>query len=105
MSFKATRLADSKAIEQFTWIPVGGIPLAPQAPTGASPGDIDSDAELRIAEIELASFNKGYAEGERAGADAATARSAALVRSVVKTIEELTAVRSEVIRRTERQTV
>jgi flagellar assembly protein FliH len=58
-----------------------------------------------VAAIEQEAFVKGYAQGERAGLDAATTRGQAMLRRLGETLQELTALRAEMIQRTERQVV
>ncbi len=66
-----------------------------------------AEAELRpsCAEIEREAFSKGYAQGERAGADAAAHRSEAVLRRLAQTIDELAGLRAELLQKTERQVV
>ena len=48
---------------------------------------------------------KGYAQGERAGAEAAAKRGDATLRRLAQTVEELAGLRTELIHKTERQVV
>lgn len=103
MSFRARRLAEVR-VEPFRWEPVGG-----RGPGGASlpgAGSIESaETQALLAALERDAFAKGYAQGERAGAEAAATRADGMLRRLSQTVEELAALRSEIIRRTERQTV
>src|SRR4029077_9773245 len=55
--------------------------------------------------IERDAFTKGYAQGERAGLEAAATRADAMLRRLGQTIDELGELRNEMIHRTERQAV
>jgi flagellar assembly protein FliH len=106
MSSRARRIGHAVAIEPYDW---GGTPgrrpeprwagLAAPTPPAAPPSAESLDA------IEREAFTKGYAQGERAGNEAAVARADAMLRRLAQTIEELQALRGEVIHRTERQVV
>jgi flagellar assembly protein FliH len=58
-----------------------------------------------FAELEREAFTKGYAQGERAGAEAAERRGEATLRRLAQTIEELGNLRAELLQKTERQVV
>jgi len=105
MSYKARRVDDAHAIQPFSWestiaSPVqSSIPAASIHPAATASTDIDTSA------IERDAFTKGYAQGERAGLDAAATRADAMLRRLGQTIEELGELRNEMIHRTERQAV
>ena len=101
MSFKARRLEDAP-VDRFRWEQVGA-----RAPAGApAPGAPESvEIQARLAALERDAFAKGYAQGERAGTEAAATRADGMLRRLTQTVEELGALRGEIIRRTERQTV
>jgi flagellar assembly protein FliH len=65
----------------------------------------DERHQGRLAEVEREAFGKGYAQGERSGAEVAAKRGEAMLRRLTQTIEELAALRSDIIHRTERQVV
>jgi flagellar assembly protein FliH len=96
MSFKARRLAEAP-VEPFRWETVGG---QRNAPHGTPPAP-DPDQQMRIAAIERDAFAKGYAQGERAGAEAAGTRADGMLRRLAQTVDELAALRGEIIRRSE----
>lgn len=104
MSFKASPLPDAASIERFSWSPVNASPAQASLATRPHP-EGTADLDLRVAEMERDAFSKGYLQGERAGTEAAAGRSEDMLRRLTQTIEELSAFRAEVIRRTERQAV
>jgi flagellar assembly protein FliH len=104
MSSRARRLAGTASPAPFDWGGDDRRAAAPPpraavraVPAAALPPDPDA--------IERDAFAKGYAQGERAGAEAASARADAMLRRLAQTIEELQALRADVIQRTERQVV
>jgi flagellar biosynthesis/type III secretory pathway protein FliH len=110
MSFKARRVDDTTtgAVQPFAWEATTPSPLQPslssappvRAATAPAPADpIDTSS------IERDAFTKGYAQGERAGLEAAATRADAMLRRLAQTIEELGELRNEMIHRTERQAV
>jgi flagellar assembly protein FliH len=102
MSYKARRFAEAP-VEAFRWDHIG----APRpAGAGPAPGSPESaEVQARIAALERDAFAKGYAQGERAGTEAAATRAEGMLRRLQQTVEELGGLRGEIIRRTERQTV
>lgn len=106
MSSRARRIDKAVTIEPFDW---GGPPGRRVDPAWPSPPPIAAPAAAPSAEsldaIEREAFTKGYAQGERAGNEAAVARADAMLRRLAQTIEELQALRGELIHRTERQVV
>jgi flagellar assembly protein FliH len=107
MSFKARRVDDAHhaTVQPFAWEPTSASPvqaaIASSTPVNAAaPGD-----PVDTAAIERDAFTKGYAQGERAGMDAAATRADAMLRRLAQTIEELGELRNEMIHRTERQAV
>jgi flagellar assembly protein FliH len=61
--------------------------------------------EAQLAALEREAFSKGFAQGERAGSEAAGQRGEAMLHRLTQTLEELTTVRTDMIRQTERQMV
>jgi flagellar assembly protein FliH len=107
MSYSARRVADASgsSVEPFTWETTGTRPVQ-SLPLSASAARSRHGAEqVDTAAIERDAFAKGYAQGERAGTEAAATRGDAMLRRLAQTIEELAALRSEMIHRTERQAV
>jgi flagellar assembly protein FliH len=103
MSFKARRLKEA-SVEPFRWEPLRGRDTSPVfgTPANATP---DPDVQQRIAAQERDAFAKGYAQGERAGTEAAATRAEGMLRRLGQTVDELASVRGEIIRRTERQMI
>jgi flagellar assembly protein FliH len=106
MSFRARRADDKAVVQPFTWEQTSARPVqatlaggAPAKPAAASSQPVDTAA------AERDGFAKGFAQGERAGMDAAATRADAMLRRLGKTIEELGGLRNEMIHRTERQAV
>ena len=78
MSFKARCLPDGD-VAPFAWQALAGIPEARPAVRQA-----EHDLEERAATIERDAFAKGYAEGERAGTQAAATRTDAMLRRLAR---------------------
>ncbi len=55
--------------------------------------------------LERDAFTKGYAQGERAGSEAGASRADAMLRRLAQTLDDLQGLRSDLIRRTEREVV
>jgi len=110
MSSKARRL-DESAIQPFDWAddsaprPRPKAVPSPKASASASePLDVGAHA-AHLAALERDAFSKGYAQGERAGAEAAGKRGEVMLRRLTDTINELTTLREQMIHHTERQMV
>lgn len=106
MSYRASR-ADDLSIEPFAWETAVARPVVHASRPAAQParGSEPVDAQMQLASLERDAFAKGYAQGERAGTEAAATRAEGMLRRLGQTIEELASLRGEMIRRTERQTV
>lgn len=108
MSSRARRLGRVPAVEPFDWgNPVGArpAPVWPGLAPAPAPAATAAPSAEALGAIERDAFAKGYAQGERAGNEAAVARGDAMLRRLAQTIEELQALRAELIHRTERQVV
>ncbi len=115
MSPSARRLSSQVATERFDWqrqVAATGIvvPLMrrSETPTPAvAPAmrDLPSPTAERLEAIEREAFGKGYAEGERAGEAAASARIDAMLQRLADTVREISALRAGVMRRSERELV
>jgi flagellar assembly protein FliH len=99
MSSRARRLHPAAGpVTAFPW--GGGAHRAAEAFQEPPP---NHDAHL--AALEREAFGKGFAQGELAGAEAAAQRGEAMLHHLARTIDELSTVRGDVLRQTERQMV
>ncbi len=104
MSFKARRLTNSPAVTTFAWD--GLIRSKPQpGPMPSSDHDAQAEAPAPFAAVEREAYAKGYDAGEQAGLHTGGQRADAMVPRLAQAIEELAAVRAQMIRQTERQMV
>jgi flagellar assembly protein FliH len=109
MSSRARRLpaaANGHAHGTVTAFPWGGgvAPAAPQ-PVDHHQYQHHELPEAHLAALEREAFGKGFAQGEQAGAEAAGQRGEAMLYRLTQTLDELTSVRADMIRQTERQMV
>lgn len=111
MSSRASRLGQSDAPQRFTWgaAPIDADPepffADPGSQSMAGPAALTTAPPPDLAALERDAFSKGYAQGERAGAEASASRAEAMLRRLAQTLDELQALRSDLIRRTEREVV
>jgi flagellar assembly protein FliH len=94
----------------YEWFGSGIVPLAAPIPQSIEPDEPPEEevAQVsgpRLAEIEHDAFAKGFEHGERAGVEAAGSEARGLLQRLAASIEELSATRETMIRRTERQVV
>ena len=61
--------------------------------------------QQHLAALERDAFAKGFAQGERAGLEAAAKRGDAMLRRLTQTLDEMTSLRAQMIRETEQQMV
>jgi flagellar assembly protein FliH len=105
MSSRARRVVQSLHVTPFAW---GGshqpATPSPSAPAPEPPPDLEQ-RQAQLAALERDAFAKGFAQGERAGLEAAGQRGEAMLRRLTETLEELTVVRDRMIHQTERQMV
>jgi flagellar assembly protein FliH len=101
MSFRARREARGSVVVPFQW---AGQAKTEGAPVQPSP-QAAHDLEQMRASVEREAFAKGYAQGERAGAEAAATRAEGMLRRLKDTLEELATLRADMLHRTERQIV
>lgn len=99
MSSRARRVSPSARPERFAW---GRIVDAEPAEIYGLPAPDGSAPAVDLAALEHEAFTKGYAQGERAGTEAGTARAEAMLRRLAQTLEDLQGLRKELVRRTER---
>lgn len=113
MSSRAWRVPDGGSVAPFVWHGPAPGPRQHAAPRPAaadppSPADTEPPTvshESRLAAIERDAFAKGFAQGERAGADSAAQRGEAMLRRLAQTLDELTDIRAQIVHQTERQMV
>ena len=108
MSSKARRL-DAATVQAFSWAE-SGAPVAPSGHTAPAASAAQQkteagDLEARRAAVEREAFAKGFAQGERAGAEAAGKRGEVMLRRLTETLDELTSLRAQMIHQTEHQMV
>lgn len=107
MLSRAKRLVGTTAVQPFDW--GTGTSAAPPARgtvrhVEIPHGTVTQSVPAQDA-IERDAFLNGYAQGEKAGNEAAAKRNEGLLRRLSETIDELTSLRAEVLRRTETQMV
>lgn len=105
---RARRLVGASVhVAPFPWL--GNVDLAPPAlpgPQGNVPPLVPAGpTSTDLSEIERQAFAKGYQQGERAGLEAGGHRAEAMIRRMSDTLEELGALRREMIQQTEAQIV
>lgn len=109
MSCRARRLTDTPAVQPFAWHDGTGAPASfprhVEDAAAAQPSAPPAPPAVDVAAVERDAFAKGYAQGERAGSDAAAVRAEAALRRLASTIEEVQALRAEIVQKTERQVV
>jgi flagellar assembly protein FliH len=79
------------------------MPVAPPAIAPASVGAPNHDA--RLAALEREAFAQGFAQGERAGAEASAVQAEAMLRRMAQAVEEIAGLRHRIARETEQQMV
>jgi len=109
MSSKARRL-DAATVQAFSWAESSAAPpastsAAPPPNPAAQQKAETADLEARRAAVEREAFAKGFAQGERAGAEAAGKRGEVMLRRLTETLDELTSLRAQMIHQTEHQMV
>lgn len=111
MSSRARRI-DAASVQAFAWTESGAQPeAAAAAPAKGTPAaapkpvEPEPDLEARRAAVEREAFAKGFAQGERAGAEAAGKRGEVMLRRLTETLDELTSLRAQMIHQTEHQMV
>jgi flagellar assembly protein FliH len=105
MSARAKRVTDRVAVVPFEWLEANQAAHATPAKRSAAPVVESAHDKERLAALERDAFAKGFAQGERSGAEAAAKRGDAMLRRLTQTLEEVTALRAEMIRQTEHQFV
>ena len=106
MSARARRAAAMAVVVAPAWQradPAGTS--APALRLAAAPRVGSAADENQLAAVERDAFAKGYAQGERAGSEAAAVQGEAMLRRLMQTLEEVTDLRARMIRDTEHQMV
>lgn len=75
------------------------------ATASAEPFQPSAEQQAQLAALEREAFTKGYAQGERAGLEAGGKRAEAMLRRLAQTLEELSSLRDNMVRQTERELV
>ena len=112
MSSRAQRIVNAAQVSPFNW----GVDASPPSALeqrgvfDLSAARTARDAPARRPEVDSAAierdaFTKGYAQGERAGAEAAATRGDAMLRRLAQTLDELGGLRADMIHKSERQLV
>lgn len=110
MGSRARRIADGAAVRPFEWqrrsTPREPAPVE-RPPADEPPPAIDMAAanQQHLAALERDAFAKGFAQGEKAGLEAAAKRGDAMLRRLTQTLDEMTTLRVQMIRETEQQMV
>jgi flagellar assembly protein FliH len=104
MSSRARRVSGPATVTPFNW---GGESAAPASQPVHYENSAENQAlhDAHLAGLEREAFAKGFAQGERAGGEAAGQRGEMMLHRLTQTIEELTQVRAQMIYQTERQMV
>lgn len=111
MSARARRVPAQSVVLPYLWQSAGGGPAA--LPTAAiTPGipvvvavDPPAPSESRLAAIEREAFAEGFAQGERAGAEASAVQADAMFRRLARALEDIATLRTQIARDTEQQMV
>ena len=104
MAAKVRRI-DSQVIAPFDWQGRAGGAMPQTARAAAEPAVDVQAQQINFADLERDAFAKGFAQGERAGAEAAAKRGEAMLRRLTQTLEEITGLREQMIKQTEEQMV
>jgi flagellar assembly protein FliH len=105
MAAKVRRI-DRDVVSPFEWHNSGAPSSAGDGPRLVVDTPADPQAQpINFAGLERDAFAKGFAQGERAGAEAAAKRGEAMLRRLTQTLEEITGLREQMIRQTEEQMV
>jgi flagellar assembly protein FliH len=109
MSSRARRLGGNVHVSPFVWRPSGSDVPPARVPAANVPAanvvSVEAPSAESLAALERDAFAKGFAQGERAGAEAAGKRGEAMLRRLTDTLQELTAARATMIQETEQQMV
>jgi flagellar assembly protein FliH len=108
---RARRIVDPSVVTPFEWQQRSVLrnpAAAAERPNADAPAPvIDAAAanQQHLAALERDAFAKGFAQGEKAGLEAAAKRGDAMLRRLTQTLDEMTTLRAQMIRDTEQQMV
>ena len=109
---RARRITDRTVVAPFEWQErsvFASMPAVPAAPAAESSSAVfeppPANQQQHLAALERDAFAKGFAQGERAGLEAAAKRGDAMLRRLTQTLDEMTGLRTRMIRETEQQMV
>ena len=109
---RARRITDRSVVAPFEWqerCVLASMTAKPAAPAAeSSPAVFEpppANQQQHLAALERDAFAKGFAQGERAGLEAAAKRGDAMLRRLTQTLDEMTGLRTRMIRETEQQMV
>jgi flagellar assembly protein FliH len=106
---RARRISDRTVVTPFEWKQrIATInPSAAERPAADAPAPAFDPAasQQHLAALERDAFAKGFAQGEKAGLEAAARRGDAMLRRLTQTLDEMTTLRAQMIRDTEQQMV
>lgn len=109
---RARRVTDRTVISPFAWHErFAASAAAPAGDEEPLPADMPEPMfepavnQQRLAALERDAFAKGFAQGERAGLEAAAKRGDAMLRRLTQTLDDMTSLRVQMIRDTEQQMV
>jgi len=109
MSSRARRISGNATVLSYDWALARETARAPEPPSAYQRPPVAAPAPQVPAPspdtVERDAFAKGYAQGEKAGAEAAASRGEATLRRLTQTLEELTELRAQMIHHTEHQMV
>ena len=107
---RARRISDRTVVSPFDWqhrkAPVRNLSPVERTAGDTPPPVFDAAAsQQHLAALERDAFAKGFAQGEKAGLEAAAKRGDAMLRRLTQTLDEMTTLRAQMIRDTEQQMV
>jgi flagellar assembly protein FliH len=110
---RARRITDRTVVAPFEWQErsvLASIAAKPAATAAAESSPVvfeppPANQQQHLAALERDAFAKGFAQGERAGLEAAAKRGDAMLRRLTQTLDEMTGLRARMIRETEQQMV
>jgi flagellar assembly protein FliH len=105
MSSRARVVTDATPVVPFSWNAESVPAEMPSVRALEEPAATAVPQGQQLAVLERDAFAKGFAQGERSGAEAAGTRGEAMLRRLAETLDELTMLRATMIQQTEAQMV